>query len=468
MKKFSLRKKLLPSVMALGLASAMTFSGSAHAIQIAEDGMGQVLLAPIYQAMSGQSTLITLINTSTTHAVKVKAVFRSKKHCVEVLDFIIYLSPGDVWRGTVYNKDGQAYLSSNDDSIRNLPNTDSFAVLDPVDFPLFDQRLETGSASTDADDDINEMGIIEFIGHYCVSGTVVPGVGLPVTIRQGMDKFDLARIFDMGVQEIELMNPVLCSSTAIPPGIASETCPVRVNDPVNLKLRGNIEIVTGTGRMAYQMTALDGTVAPLVIANPSLNIDVSTETAIGDAWGYNELFVGYDNILEIEQAIATSVAVGSYENGISYEGGNGLSRYTGIQVSFPTKYRHRGDVCETFARVDSSRGQYYPPMTLNGDVQFQNRSFDNQENSVTASGSSVSGGSEADVNVLTDCSNMLITPDLFNYDSGAYHLNLLSTTSGFGSCPYVGVPALVQTYKYIASSSGGDAEQHMFVPASTR
>jgi len=107
-------------------------------------------------------------------------------------------------------------------------------------------------------------------------------------------------------------------------------------------------------------------------------------------------------------------------------------------------------------------------MTLNGDVQFQNRSFDNQENSVTASGSSVSGGSEAVVNVLTDCSNMLITPALFNYDSGAYHLNLLATTSGSGSCSYAGVPALVQTYKYIASSSGGDAEQHMFVPASTK
>ncbi len=464
MAKFSLKKKLLPSAMALGLASGI-FCGPAHAIQVAADGMGQVLLSPIYQAMPGQSTLITLINTSTSHAVKVKAVIRSKKHCVEVLDFLIYLTPGDVWRGTIYNKDGQAYLSSNDDSIRNLPNIDSFASIHPVDFPLFGQRLETGNPAVDTDDDINEMGIIEFIGHYSVTDTVNPGVGAPVTIRQGMDKFSLARIFDMGVHEIEARNSTKCPNSAAPPGIAAATCPVRVNDPANLKLRGNIEIVTESGRMAYQMTALDGTVGNYVIGNPSLNIDVSTETAIGDAWGYDASYTPYDNIIEIEQAIATSTAFGSYENGISYQGDNGLSRYTGIQVSFPTKYRHRGDVCHTGAVVLTRLGQYYPPFTLNGDVTFQNTSFDNQENSVKV-GSSVSGGDTV-LEAMTDCSNMLMSPTLFNYDSGAYHFGLLATRSGTNSCSYAGVPALVQTYKYLADSSG-NTEQHMFVPASTK
>lgn len=485
MDNFPFKKKVLPTAMAAAMASGMAFSGNAHAIQVAGDGIGQTLLAPIYQAYDGQSTLITVVNTNTTHAVKVKAVFRSKKYCKEVLDFLLYLSPGDVWRGEVYNKDGQAWIRSTDDSIRNLPFNDSFASIEDknVDLKLFDHRLESG--------DDNEMGIIEFIGHYSATNTIFPGVGAPVEIKQGMSKFDLARIFDMSVQQIMAKNSIRCPNFGTKPGISNETCPVRVNKPSGLELRGNIEMVYSSGRMVYPMTALastqrytdNGVEGTYVIANPFLEIDTSTETALGIGWGHSfgnvvsssvSLgFVGsYDNILEIEQALGTSIATGSYENGFAYEGGQGQTRYTGVQVSFPTKYRHRGPVCGTNALVNTLQGQFYPPFTVNGDMQYYMSSADNQENTVTTVvvGSSISGAEiqqDTTVRVITDCANMLIGTSLplFNYDSGIYHLNLIATRGTTGSCPYSGVPAVTQTYKYTADPSG-NSQNHVLIPAS--
>jgi hypothetical protein len=81
-------KKLLSSAMAVALASGLGFSGSASAIHLAEDGVGQVLLAPYYTVLNGYSTEVTIVNTRTDVAVKAKVVLRSRAQSTEVLDFI--------------------------------------------------------------------------------------------------------------------------------------------------------------------------------------------------------------------------------------------------------------------------------------------------------------------------------------------------------------------------------------------
>lgn len=527
--KFSLKKKLLPSLMAAALASGVTFSGGAQAIQVAANGIGQVLLAPIYQAtVPGEKTLITLINTSQTHAVKVKAVFRSRKYSIEVLDFLIYLTPGDVWRGEVYNKGGQAWLRSSDDSIRNLPNTDSFANLKPVDIQLFDQRLAKDSSGKVIDD--NEMGHIEFIGHYSVAPGIPVSVSVgspnPITIGRGMSKFDIARLFEMYTGEIVNLNPVNCPNTGLYPGISAPTCPVRVDNPNGLRLRGEIELIGADGeRMAYVMTALassrmfddyavdaavqvpfdiayidtwgsaDGSsdivkvdeifganrvTGSHVISNPNLNINVATQTALGANWGFSRgeivdpldalgtTFVGiYDNILEIEHAIATWGAAGSYENGTDYEADNaaGWKRYTGIQVTFPTKYRHRlSDPCGTNTQMNIQLGQHSPPFTLNGDVRFRSVSFDNSENTITT-GTAVSGSDVLEA-VITDEVNMLLGSTLFSYPSGFYSIEFNPMTGPAGGCPYWGVPAIVHTYKYTVAPDS-TVHDNLLLPASS-
>lgn len=528
---FSLKKKLLPSLMAAALASGVTFSGGAQAIQVAANGIGQVLLAPIYQATQpGEKTLITIINTSQTHAAKVKAVFRSRKYSIEVLDFLIYLTPGDVWRGEVYHKEGHAWLRSSDDSIRNLPNTNSFANLQPVDIQLFDQRLAKDAAGNVIDD--NETGHIEFIGHYSVAPSVPISVSVgspnPITISRGMSKFDIARLFEMYTGEITSLNSVLCPNTGLYPGISNPNCPVRVDDPDHLVLRGEVELVTGGERMAYVMTALassrmfddyavestvqvpfdiayidtwgsnDGSndivkvdeifganrvTGSHVISNPNLNINVATQTALGANWGFSRgeivnpldplgsTFVGiYDNILEIEHAIATWGAAGSYENGTDFEASDaaGWKRYTGIQVTFPTKYRHRlSDPCETGTQMNIPLGQHSPPFTLNGDVRFKSVSFDNSENTATT-GTSVSG-SDVLESVITDEVNMLLgspAAPLFSYPSGFYSIEFNPTAGPNGGCPYYGVPAIVHSYKYTVAPDS-TTHDHLLLPASS-
>ena len=73
------------------------------------DGTGQVLLFPYYNARDGYVTNINLVNsTDQTKAVKIR--FREGKGSQDVMDFNIYMSPEDVWTGSIQpgaSKDGK-------------------------------------------------------------------------------------------------------------------------------------------------------------------------------------------------------------------------------------------------------------------------------------------------------------------------------------------------------------------------
>ncbi|PID49953.1 MAG: hypothetical protein CR991_03905 [Proteobacteria bacterium] len=81
----------------LGLAGIAT---TAQAVHVNPDGTGQVLIFPYYNAHSGYVTNVNLINsTDETKAVKIR--FREGTKSNDVLDFNIYMSPQDVWTGSV-------------------------------------------------------------------------------------------------------------------------------------------------------------------------------------------------------------------------------------------------------------------------------------------------------------------------------------------------------------------------------
>lgn len=61
---------------------------------------GQVLLFPYFNAQNGYVTNINLVNsTDQTKAVKIR--FREGKSSNDILDFNIYMSPEDIWTGSV-------------------------------------------------------------------------------------------------------------------------------------------------------------------------------------------------------------------------------------------------------------------------------------------------------------------------------------------------------------------------------
>lgn len=107
-----MKKKLLTTAMLAALGGV----GTAHAVHVNPDGLGQVLLFPYYTVQNGFVTSVHITNTtSVTKAVKVR--FLEGKNSREVLDFNLYLSPEDVWAGQIIGDEtGAARLITNDTS----------------------------------------------------------------------------------------------------------------------------------------------------------------------------------------------------------------------------------------------------------------------------------------------------------------------------------------------------------------
>jgi hypothetical protein len=91
---------------ALSLAMAAAMGGAASSVQavnLATDGLGDVLLFPYYTARNGWNSLIHITNTSNVATVAVKVRFQEAQNTRDVLDFTLVLSPNDVWTGYVTN-----------------------------------------------------------------------------------------------------------------------------------------------------------------------------------------------------------------------------------------------------------------------------------------------------------------------------------------------------------------------------
>jgi len=99
--------KAKKTVLSLAIAAAMGGAvSSAHAVNLATDNLGDVLLFPYYTARNGWNSLIHIINTSSVATVALKVRFQEAQNTRDVLDFTLVLSPNDEWTGYVTNTDG--------------------------------------------------------------------------------------------------------------------------------------------------------------------------------------------------------------------------------------------------------------------------------------------------------------------------------------------------------------------------
>ncbi len=106
-------KKTLPA--AIALAGGLGLAGAANAVNVNHDGTGQVLIYDWYTVEDGLDTLVSITNT-TDHAVALKVRFVESMNSQEVLDFNLYLSPEDMWTGSVTATADGAELSTEDKS----------------------------------------------------------------------------------------------------------------------------------------------------------------------------------------------------------------------------------------------------------------------------------------------------------------------------------------------------------------
>lgn len=109
------KKKSLYLAVAAGLG-AVGMAGTASAVNVNSNGLGQVLIYPYYTVRNNTDTYLSVVNT--TNSVKaVKVRFTEGRDSREVLDFNLYLSPNDMWTGAVTrNSLGNAKLITADKS----------------------------------------------------------------------------------------------------------------------------------------------------------------------------------------------------------------------------------------------------------------------------------------------------------------------------------------------------------------
>ena len=111
---------LVGGLSMVGGASAAVITAvdtTAVDLRVNAGGIGHSLLVPYYTAQSGNSTLINIVNTDTVNGKAVKLRFRGASNSDDVLDFQLFLSPGDVWSGNINRRaDGLATINTNDNS----------------------------------------------------------------------------------------------------------------------------------------------------------------------------------------------------------------------------------------------------------------------------------------------------------------------------------------------------------------
>lgn len=188
-----MKKNSLTTAVVAGIAGVAGLASVSNAVNLNPDGLGQVLIYPYYTVNAGNSTLLSVVNT-TDEVKAVKVRFLEALNSREVLDFNLYLSPFDVWTAAVVPTnatDGAARLVTNDTScttpiiISNGPGANA----------TFRNFFYVGSRDDDGPNDLArtreghvemiEMGVVVDDGD--VAGTPFP-LPLDATNETGVDE----------------------------------------------------------------------------------------------------------------------------------------------------------------------------------------------------------------------------------------------------------------------------------------
>jgi len=157
-------KKVLVLVLAVMIAatSAWAYDDAQH-VKIAPNGKGDLLIFPFYFAANGGwQTKVSVINTSTTWSTVAKVVIRTNFYSQEVLDFMIYLTPADVWTATITNDGTSTWLESTDDSMY-APNGQFASAANPAKVLIANPKHCSAGSNKYNVDDSSQYGYMEVI-----------------------------------------------------------------------------------------------------------------------------------------------------------------------------------------------------------------------------------------------------------------------------------------------------------------
>ena len=103
--------------------TAATYAGkiiakpTATALAVTAGGVGHALVVPYFNAQNGNMTVLHITNTDQTNGKVAKVRFRSASNSDDLLDFQVFLSPGDVWTAAVTaDANGLAQITTADNT----------------------------------------------------------------------------------------------------------------------------------------------------------------------------------------------------------------------------------------------------------------------------------------------------------------------------------------------------------------
>lgn len=106
-----------------GAASAANTATTVNAVDLqqSEGGAGHILLVPYFTTQNSNMSVFHVVNTDTVNGKALKVRFRGAANSDDILDFTVFLSPYDVWTGSVQADANGSYFQTFDNSC-TLPN----------------------------------------------------------------------------------------------------------------------------------------------------------------------------------------------------------------------------------------------------------------------------------------------------------------------------------------------------------
>jgi len=253
------KKSLCVALAATGLLGA---GGVAQAVNLSDDGTGNVLIYPYYTtrttaAGNAYNTYISFTNTTASTKV-VKVRFREGRNSREVLDFNVFLSPFDMWSAAVTpNSDGTGAQVATQDLSCTIPQ---FTPGVPVAF----RNLKYSGANDDGAGttlDRTMEGYVEVFEMATYSllaaGVAVPGTVPPVNSAGNV-------IATNSLHDQATGKPVNCAK--VTDGLTGAAGPEALGVQGGLMGTGQL-INPGAGAsMSYNPTALDN-FYPVLVPN---------------------------------------------------------------------------------------------------------------------------------------------------------------------------------------------------------
>ncbi len=459
--------KKFRNVIAVLLVLAISASGAAWAadeykhVKIAPNAKGDLLFYPFYAAFGDWETTIEVINTSNTYSAVAKLVVRSMIDSQECRDFLIYLTPNDVWKGQIMiaptqmnDSDtgavinaGDMIITSTDDSVlRRFPSGNNCsAVAD--DFASTDNPFVTEIGEPDCAGDTCRIGYVEIIEAWSIERAALAGAPATGPIPKPIL---FADYWPNGMEPCGAALAPLANITGVPE-------PLTGHYPRNILYGKQIFMAPAMGATPLNVNSAVNATVLRDYDNESA-LQISIETLLGE---FADNTTG-----EVEAALSKNELAMQYEN-------QSLSIHF---LTFPTKLTRLA--ADGSCNVARHLGPYFRDMDpdLNRCFPYEPRDYNLQEATAGVSGGIVSppvtGGGPAElcgeVNLRTGFGfeegwsrytffndpNMN-TPAYTNIDQGGGIDSLRDDAS------YTGIPA-VGTVLYLGEN--GYAHQDGYTP----